>query len=90
MSKSSEMVFGGERQYDDLDVHVHPFGEEEILNELRQSKSRCKAVFTRYRHQLLVLLDVVNMPSRTQIRHTKLSFFTKSLTPAILNDQKHF
>ena len=38
-------------------------GEEEILNGLRQSKSRCKAVFTRCRHQLLVLLDEVDMPS---------------------------
>ena len=33
-----------------------PFREEEILNELRQSKSHCKAV-------LLVLLDEVDMPS---------------------------
>ena len=53
MSKSGETGLGGERQYNDLDVHVQPYGEEEILNELRQSKSRCKAVFTRHRHQLL-------------------------------------
>ena len=25
MSKSGETGLGGERQYDDLDVHVHPF-----------------------------------------------------------------
>ena len=63
--------------------HVHPHGEEEILNELRQSKSRCKAVFTRYRHQLLVLyfLDEIDMPSRFY------QLFTKSQTPAILDDQ---
>ena len=74
MSKSVETGLGGERQYDGLDVHVHPYGEEEILNQLRQSKSCCKAVCTRYRHQLLVLLDEVDMPSRTQIRHTQLFF----------------
>ena len=71
MSKSVETGLGGERQYDGLDVHVHPYlayGKEEILNELRRSKSRCKAVFTRHRHQLLVLSNEVDMPSRTQIR----------------------
>ena len=34
----------------------------------------CKAVFTRYRHQLLLLLDEVDMPSHTQIRHMQLFF----------------
>ena len=75
MSKSVDTGLGGERQYYSLDVHVHPYGEEEILNKLRQSKSRCKAVFTRYRHQLLVLLDDVDMPSCTQIRHSQLFFY---------------
>ena len=78
-----KLDLGGKRQYDGLEVHVHPYGEEEIFNELQQSKSRCKAVFTRYRHQLLVLLDEVDMPSRTQT-----FFLTKSLTPAIFDDQK--
>ena len=78
------MDLGGERQYDDLDVPVHPYGEEEILNELWQSKSRCNAVDTRYRHQLLVLLDEIDMPSRTQIRHTQLFFFHK------ITDAGHF
>ena len=73
MSKSGRTGLGGERQNDDLDVHVHPYGEEDILNELWQSKSR-KAVFTRYMHQLLVLLEI-DMQSRTQIRHRNSFFF---------------
>ena len=33
MSKSSEMG-ASDNNYDDSDVHVHPYGEEEILNEV--------------------------------------------------------
>ena len=36
MSKSGETGLVGERQYDGLNVHVRPYGEEEILNELRK------------------------------------------------------
>ena len=85
MSKSGKAGLGGKRQYDDLDVYVHPYGVEGILNEFRQSKSRCKAVFTRHRQQLLVLLDEIDMPSRTQIRLTQLfgfSFFLYKIADA--------
>ena len=52
-------------------------GEEEILNHRNCGKSRsccnCTAVFTQhYRHQLLVLLDKVDMPSRALIRNMQL------------------
>ena len=57
--KSGETGLGGERQYDDLDFHV--CGKS-------RSRCNCKAVFTRYRHQLLLLLHQVDMPRRTQIR----------------------
>ena len=90
IKKSVETGLGGERQYDGLDVHVHPYGEEEILNELRQSKSRCKTVFTRYRHQLLVLLDEVDMPSCTQIRHTKLFFSQNRQRMPFWMTENHF
>ena len=44
-----------------------------------RSRCNCKAVFIRYRHQLLLLLDEVDMLSRTQIRHYTTFFlnFTK-------------
>ena len=54
-----------------------------------RSRCNCKAVHTRYRHQLLVLLDEVDMPSRTQIRHMQLlKKITKWPSAAILDDRK--
>ena len=79
--------------------HSHPGGNSPIWGGRKywmncgKSKSccNCKAVFTRYRHQLLLLLDEVDMPSRTQIRHMQLFFFHKMAAGGHFGWQKnHF
>ena len=49
-----------------------------------RSRCNCEAVFTRYRHQVLLSLDEVDMSSRTQIRHMQQNW----PPAAILDDQK--
>ena len=63
--------------------HFAHMGEEEINCGKSRSCCNCKAIFTRYRHQLL--LDEVEMPSHTQIRHIQLlkKKITKWLPAAI-------
>ena len=44
---------------------------DDLIDNLRHAKSRSKAVFSRYRHQLLILIDDIELPSRTKVREAR-------------------